>query len=82
MFPVQTAQHQETQEITQTDMVIGEVEVRVSMVESAPSHSDTESLNASQPTSRKRPKKLRVERRGCRTRNKSRSGVKAMLTQV
>jgi hypothetical protein len=61
LFPLQTA-HQDTQEIAQRGMVIDEAEVRVSMAESAPSHSDTETLNASQPTRPKRPKKLRVER--------------------
>jgi hypothetical protein len=60
----------------------GEIEVAVSMTVSTPSRSGAESLNASQPTSPERPKKPRVERRGSRTRNRSRSGMRAMLTQV
>jgi hypothetical protein len=59
-----------------------ELEVVVSMTEGTPSHSYAESLNASQPTSPKRPKKLKVERRGSRTRNRSRSRLRAMLKEV
>jgi hypothetical protein len=61
---------------------VGEVEVGVSMAESGPFRSDTDSLNALKPTSPKRPKKPRVERRGSRNRNNSSSAVKASLTQV
>jgi hypothetical protein len=53
--------------ITELDIEVhgggaGEVEVVVAMAESAPSSSDPEYLNASQPTSPKRPTMLRVER--------------------
>jgi len=62
--------HQETQEITQTDVEVqgsaaGEVEVGVSMAERAPSLSDTESLNQSQPTSQKGPKNQQRRARVC-----------------
>ena len=73
-----------TQEISQKvqGREAGVLEVGVSMADSSLSLSDTESLNASQPASQKRPKKSRVERRGSRTRNRSRNGVRARLTQV
>jgi hypothetical protein len=86
LLPLQIA-HPETREITQTDMEVqrngaGEVEVGLLMVESKPFVSDTDSLNASQTTSPKRPKKPRVELKGSRTRNKNRRGMRATWTQV
>ena len=87
VVPLQIAQQQETLEVTQMDMEdpgsgTGEVEVGELMTESVPARSDTGSLNASQPTSPKRPKNLKGESRGSRNRNRSRSRVTAMLKQV
>ena len=85
--PVTIAQQQETRKVTQTDMEdpgsgSGEVEVGVLlMAESASSPSDMESMNALQPTNPKRPKNLKVERRGSGAQNRSRSRVRAMLKQ-
>ena len=87
VVPLQIAQQQETLEVTQTDMEdpgsgSGEVEVGVLlMAESASSPSDMESMNALQPTNPKRPKNLKVERRGSGAQNRSRSRVRAMLKQ-
>jgi len=63
LLQLQIAQHQKTQEITQIDMEeqgsgVGEVEVGMFMADSAPSLADTDYLNASKPTSPKRPKIL------------------------
>ena len=69
MLPLQMTQQQETREVTQTNMEdpgsgAGEVKVGELMAESAPARSHTESLNASQPTSPKRSKNLKVEKEG------------------
>jgi hypothetical protein len=61
LLQLQIAQHMETQEITHTDMLVhesgaGEIQLGMSMADSAPSLSGTCSLNASQPTGPKRPK--------------------------
>jgi hypothetical protein len=87
MLQVQIAQQQETRDVTQTDMKdqesgAGEVEVGVLIAESAPYLSDKKSLDTSQPTSPKRPEKLKVKRRGSQTRHRSRSRVKAILKPV
>jgi hypothetical protein len=87
MLPVQIPQQQETREVSQTDKEnqeegAGEVELGVSMTERTPSRSYAESLNASQPTSPKRPKKLKVERTASRNRNRGRSRLRAMLKEV
>jgi hypothetical protein len=85
LLQLQTA-HQKTQEITQIDMEeqrngAGEVEVGVLMEDSAPTLADTDYLNVSKPTIAKRPKYLNVERKEPGIRNRSRNGVRAMLTQ-
>jgi hypothetical protein len=74
---LQIAQHQATQEITQTDMevhgsVTGETVICVDDGEGAPSFSTTDSLSASKPGSPKRPKNSRVERRESWSQNRSR----------
>jgi hypothetical protein len=86
-LPSQIAQHQEKQEITQIEIEVlgsgaGEVELDVSMAESAPSLADTDCLNVPHPNSPNRPKEPRFKRRGFTTRNRSRSVVKATLTEV
>jgi hypothetical protein len=87
ILPIQISQQQETREVSQTDMEdqgggADEVEVGVSMTERRTSRSYAESLNATQPTSPKRPKKLKMESRGFRNRNRCRSRLRAMLKEV
>ena len=87
MLPVQISQQQETREVSQRDMEdqeegAGEVELGVSITERTPSRSYAEPLNTSQLTSPKRPKSLRVERRGSRNRNRSRSRLRAIFKEV
>jgi hypothetical protein len=65
---VQQAKQQESREVTQADLEdqeigTGEEELGVLMEGSPQAISDAESVNASQPTSPKRPKKQKVERK-------------------
>jgi hypothetical protein len=50
--------------------------------ENTPVPSDTEGPNATQPTKRKRPKNLRLDRRGSPPRERSRSRVRSVLLKI
>jgi hypothetical protein len=85
MAQVQEAKQQEFREITQMDLEDQESgageELGLLMEGSPQAISEAESVNASQPTSAKRPKK-KVERRGSRSRHRSTSRAKATLKHL
>jgi hypothetical protein len=86
-LPMHTIQHQTPREVTQMDMEgqgrgESEIETEVMVTNSAPFRSDAEDVNASPPTNPKRPKKLKVERRGSQTRNRSTSKVRTKMTTM
>jgi hypothetical protein len=84
-LPTPTTQYPEQCEVTKTNLEGRDggdsaMETEMLSIDSAPSRSDADVVLESQPRSPKRPKKLKLERRASRTRNRSASKERTMMT--